>query len=33
MIHEFHLSPPGTGRGLSCDANGAFVGNIPPLKR
>jgi hypothetical protein len=33
MIHEFHLSPPGRGRGLSCDANGAFVGNIPLLKR
>src|SRR5580658_9066553 len=33
MIHEFHLSPPGAGRGLSCDANGAFVGDIPLLKR
>lgn len=33
MIHEFHLSPPGTGRGRSCDANGAFVGHIPLLKR
>lgn len=33
MIHEFHLSPPGRGRGLSCDANGAFVGNILLLKR
>lgn len=33
MIHEFHLSPPGEGRGVSCDANGAFVGDIPLLKR
>ncbi|MGD0193026.1 MAG: hypothetical protein ABSD74_19990 [Rhizomicrobium sp.] len=33
MIHEFHLSPPGSGRGPSCDANGAFVGDIPLLKR
>jgi hypothetical protein len=33
MIHEFHLSPPGRGRGVSCDANGAFVGDIPLLKR
>ncbi len=33
MIHEFHLSPPGTGRGLSCDASGAFIGDIPLLKR
>lgn len=33
MIHEFRLSPPGEGRGVSCDANGAFVGHIPLLKR
>jgi hypothetical protein len=33
MLHEFHLSPPGTGRGMSCDANGAFIGDIPLLKR
>jgi hypothetical protein len=32
MIHEFHLAPPGEGRGVSCDANGAFVGDIPLLK-
>ena len=28
MIHEFHLSPPGEGRGVSCDANGAFIGGF-----
>jgi hypothetical protein len=33
VIHEFRLSPPGSGRGVSCDANGAFVGTIPLLKR
>ena len=33
MIHEFHLSPPGSGRGTSCDANGAFIGDVPLLKR
>jgi hypothetical protein len=33
VIREFRLSPPGTGRGLSCDANGAFVAGIPLLKR
>ena len=32
MIHEFHLSPPGKG-GVSCDADGAFVGAIPILNR
>ena len=33
MIHEFRLSPPGRGRGLSCDANGAFIGTIPLLNQ
>ncbi len=33
MLHEFHLSPPGSGRGMSCDANGAFIGDVPLLKR
>jgi A nuclease family of the HNH/ENDO VII superfamily with conserved AHH len=33
LIHEFHLSPPRTGRGVSCDANGAFIGDVPLLKR
>ena len=33
MPREFHLSPPGTGRGISCDAEGAFIGAIPVLKR
>lgn len=33
MIREFRLSPPGGGRGLSCDASGAFIGNVPLLKR
>lgn len=32
MIREFHLSPPGKG-GVSCNANGAFVGTIPILNR
>lgn len=32
MIREFHLSPPGKG-GVSCDANGAFIGTIPLLNR
>ncbi len=32
-ISEFRLSPPGSNRGISCDANGAFVGSIPLLKR
>ena len=27
MIREFRLSPPGSGRGVSCDANGAFFGD------
>src|ERR1700678_732247 len=33
MVHEFRLSPPGSGQGTSCDAQGAFVGGIPLLKR
>lgn len=33
MIREFHLSPPGKGFGVSCDAEGAFVGAIPILAR
>ncbi len=33
MIREFRLSPPGSGRGVSCDEGGAFVGTIPLLKR
>ncbi len=33
MIYEFRLSSPGKGRGVSCDANGAFIGSIPLLKR
>jgi hypothetical protein len=32
-IREFRLLPPGSNRGISCDANGAFVGSIPLLKR
>ncbi|MGD0189407.1 MAG: hypothetical protein ABSD74_01565 [Rhizomicrobium sp.] len=31
MTRQFHLSPP--GRGVSCDADGAFVGAIPILIR
>jgi hypothetical protein len=33
LIREFHLSPPGEWRGVSCDAEGAFVGAIPILNR
>jgi hypothetical protein len=33
LIREFRLSPSGTGRGVSCDANGAFVDSVPLLKR
>jgi hypothetical protein len=33
LVREFHLSPPGKGRGLSCDTEGAFVGAIPILDR
>ncbi len=32
LIREFHLSPPGKG-GVSCDADGAFIGTIPILTR
>ena len=32
LIREFHLSPAGEG-GVSCDADGAFVGHIPVLIR
>ena len=32
-IREFRLSPPGSGRGVSCDTNGAFIGSVPLLKR
>lgn len=32
MIREFRLSPAGSGLGVSCDANGAFVGSVPLLK-
>jgi len=30
---EFRLSPAGSGRGLSCDADGAFIDSIPLLAR
>ena len=33
MIREFRLSPPGKGRGVSCNAEGAFVCAIPLLAR
>jgi hypothetical protein len=33
LIREFRLAPAGSGRGVSCDANGAFLGAIPLLKR
>lgn len=33
MIREFRLSPTGSGRGVSCDASGAYVGLLPLLKR
>jgi hypothetical protein len=32
-MREFHLSPPGKGLGVSCDAEGVFVGAIPLLNR
>jgi CDI toxin restriction endonuclease-like domain len=32
LIREFHLSPPGKG-GVSCDADGAFIGAMPILER
>lgn len=33
MAREFKLSPVGSGHGVSCDANGAFVDFVPLLKR
>jgi hypothetical protein len=33
VIREFRLSPPDSGRGVSCDANGAFVGCVSLLQR
>jgi hypothetical protein len=33
LHREFHLSPRGKGRGVSCDADGAFIGAIPVLAR
>jgi hypothetical protein len=33
MLREFRLAPPGNGQGVSCDANVAFVGVVPLLKR
>jgi hypothetical protein len=33
LAREFHLSPPGKGRGVSCDSEGAFIGAIPILHR
>ena len=33
MLREFHLSAPGIGRGVSCDADGAHIGDVPLLKR
>jgi hypothetical protein len=33
LTREFRLSPPGKGLGVSCDAEGAFVGAIPILER
>jgi len=33
FIRQFRLSPPGKGRGISCDGNGTFVGPVPLLKR
>jgi hypothetical protein len=33
MIREFRLAPSGSGKGVSCDVNGAFVGAVPLLKR
>jgi len=32
-MRQFRLSPSGNGRGISCDASGAFVGSVPLLKR
>jgi len=33
LDREFRLAPPGSGRGISCGQNGAFVGGAPLLKR
>ena len=33
LTREFRLSPPGSDRGVCCDANGAFVDSILLLKR
>jgi len=33
LIREFRLAPPECGRGVSCDANGAFVGAVALLQR
>ena len=33
MIREFRLAPSGSGDGVSCEANGAFIGAIPLLRR
>jgi hypothetical protein len=33
LDREFRLAPPGSGRGVSCDTDGAFLANIPLLKR
>lgn len=33
MIRQFRLSPPSSGRGVSCDKSGAFVDAIPLLEK
>jgi hypothetical protein len=33
MIREYRLLPAKSGRGVSCDAGGAYVGGVPLLKR
>jgi hypothetical protein len=33
LIREFRLSSPDSGRGVSCDANGAFVGGVSLLQK
>ena len=33
MLREFRLSPKGSGRGISCDESGAFIGAIPLLEK
>jgi hypothetical protein len=32
-VRFFKLSPPGKGRGVTCDANGVFIDDVPLLKR